>query len=52
MANTMKAVRLNADWKPRPGFKLGSKDVDRKQTYLGSRVWHNPRLSIDSVPVP
>ena len=52
MANTMKAVRLSADWKPRPGFKLGSKDIEKRQTYLGSRVWHDPRLSIESVPVP
>jgi len=52
MADKMKAVRLYADWKPRPGFKLGSKDIDKRQTYLGSRVWHNPRLVIEDVPVP
>ena len=50
--NTMRAVRLYADWDPRPGFKLGSKDVDKKQTYLGSRVWRNPRLKIEEVPIP
>ncbi len=50
--NTMKAVRLYADWDPRPGFKLGSKDVDKTQTYLGSRVWRNPRLVIEEVPIP
>ena len=50
--NTMRAVRLYADWDPRPGFKLGTKDVDKKQTYLGSRVWRNPRLKIEEVPIP
>ncbi len=52
MAETMKAVRLYADWEPRKGFKLGPKDVDRKQSYLGSRVWRNPRLVVEDVPVP
>ena len=52
MAEKMKAVRLHADWRPRPGFKLGSKDIDKRQTYLGSRVWHNPSLAIEEVPVP
>jgi hypothetical protein len=49
---TMKAVRLYADWDPRPDFKLGPKDVDRKQTYLGSKVWRHPKLKIEEVPVP
>jgi threonine dehydrogenase-like Zn-dependent dehydrogenase len=48
----MKAVRLYADWKPRPGFKLGSKDIDGKLSYLGSRVWRNPRIKVEDMPVP
>ncbi len=52
MAETMKAVRLYADWEPKPGFKLGAKDIDKKQTYLGSRVWRNPKLKIENVDVP
>ena len=48
----MKAVRLYADWDPKPDFKLGPKDVDRKQTYLGSKVWRNPQLKIEEVAVP
>jgi len=52
MAETMKAVRLYADWDPKPGFKLGAKDIDKKQTYLGSRVWRNPKLKIENVDVP
>ncbi|WP_319558865.1 scyllo-inosose 3-dehydrogenase [Marispirochaeta sp.] len=49
---TMKAVRLYADWSPKPGFKLGAKDVDGKQTYLGSKVWRNPVLKIEEVAIP
>jgi len=52
MSETMKAVRLYADWDPKPDFKLGAKDIDRKQTYLGSKVWRNPKLKIEDVPVP
>ncbi|HOX28995.1 MAG TPA: scyllo-inosose 3-dehydrogenase [bacterium] len=52
MEKTMKAVRLHAKWAPKPGFKLGSKDIEGKQTYLGSLVWKNPVLKIEEVPVP
>ena len=50
----MRAVVLNADWKPKPDFKLGSKDIEGKLTYLGSKVWHNPRIEIveKDTPVP
>lgn len=48
----MKGVTLIADWEPRPDFKLGSKDIDKKQTYLGSKVWKNPRIEIMRYPVP
>ena len=52
MADKMKAVRLYADWDPKPDFRLGPKDIDKRQTYLGSKVWRNPRLTIEDVPVP
>jgi len=52
MSESMTAVRLYADWDPKPDFKLGAKDVDRKQTYLGSKVWRKPELKIEKVPVP
>ena len=42
MAEKMKGVTLVADWCPKPGFVLGSKDIDKVQTYLGSKVWKNP----------
>ena len=48
----MKAVRLRAEWTPREGFALGPKDVEGKLTYLGSKVWRNPQVSIEDVPTP
>ncbi len=52
MARKMKGVTLVADWAPKPGFVLGSKDVKGKQTYLGSQVWKNPRIEIREYDVP
>ena len=42
----MKAVELSAEWDPKPDFKLASKDIDRKLTYLGSQVWRNPKVRV------
>jgi len=52
MAKKMLGVTLRAQWDPRPGFRLGMKDIKGKQTYLGSKVWRNPKLSIEEHPVP
>lgn len=50
----MRANCLLADWDPKPDFKLGSKDIEGKLTYLGSKVWRNPRMEIieKEIPVP
>jgi len=52
MNEKMQGVTLVADWEPRPGFKLGAKDIEGKQTYLGSQVWRHPRLEIREYDVP
>jgi threonine dehydrogenase-like Zn-dependent dehydrogenase len=54
MEEKMKAVRMYADWEPKPGFKLGTKDIEGRQTYLGSQVWRNPKLIMEDseIPVP
>ncbi|MGE5551850.1 MAG: scyllo-inosose 3-dehydrogenase [Bacteroidota bacterium] len=48
----MKAVTLFADWSPKPDFKLGYKDIDKKLTYLGSKVWRNPVMKIVDKDIP
>lgn len=48
----MKTVCLFADWDPKPGFKLGPKDIEGKLTYLGSKVWRNPRVQFVEKEVP
>ena len=42
----MKTMNLVADWDPKPEFQLGSKDIEGKLTYLGSKVWRNPRMEM------
>ena len=48
----MKSVVLSATWSPKPGFKLGPKDIDGKLSYLGSYVWRYPKLSVDDKDLP
>jgi (R,R)-butanediol dehydrogenase/meso-butanediol dehydrogenase/diacetyl reductase len=52
MNGKMKGVTLLADWDPKPGFKLGAKDIEGRQTYLGSQVWRNPRFEIRDYEIP
>ncbi len=42
----MKAIEINAKWNPKTEFKLGSKDIEGKLTYLGSKVWRNPIVKV------
>jgi len=44
--NNIKAVEITAEWKPKSSFKLGSKDIEGKLTYLGSQVWCNPVVKL------
>jgi threonine dehydrogenase-like Zn-dependent dehydrogenase len=48
----LKAIRINADWKPKKDFTLGLKDIDGELAYLGSKVWHNPLVTIEDAPTP
>ena len=52
MNGTMQGVTLIADWQPKPAFRLGAKDIDGRQTYLGSQVWRNPCLEIREYHIP
>ena len=52
MAEKMRGVTLVAGWEPKPEFKLGAKDIEGKQTYLGSKVWRNPRMELQEYEVP
>jgi scyllo-inosose 3-dehydrogenase len=52
MKGKMAGITLVADWDPKLGFKLGAKDIEGRQTYLGSQVWRHPRLEIREYDIP
>ncbi len=52
MKGKMQGITLIADWAPKPGFKLGAKDIEGRQTYLGSQVWRNPRFEMREYDIP
>jgi threonine dehydrogenase-like Zn-dependent dehydrogenase len=52
MGQKMRGITLIADWVPKPDFVLGPKDIEGKQTYLGSKVWKNPRIEIREYDLP
>jgi threonine dehydrogenase-like Zn-dependent dehydrogenase len=52
MKGKMQGVTMVADWDPKPSFKLGPKDIEGRQTYLGSQVWRNPRIEIREYDIP
>jgi threonine dehydrogenase-like Zn-dependent dehydrogenase len=52
MQGKMQGVTLFAEWDPKPDFKLGPKDIEGRQTYLGSKVWRDPRVEIVGYDIP
>ncbi len=48
----MKTVTLDAKWDSKSDFKLGSKDIEGKLTYLGSQVWRYPEVKIVEKDIP
>ncbi|MFX1419507.1 MAG: scyllo-inosose 3-dehydrogenase [Promethearchaeota archaeon] len=48
----MKGIELSANWDPKPNFKLGSKDIEGKLTYLGSQVWRYPKIRVMEKDIP
>jgi threonine dehydrogenase-like Zn-dependent dehydrogenase len=48
----MKGIELLAKWEPKANFRLGSKDIDGKLTYLGSQVWRYPKVKVVEKEIP
>jgi len=50
----VKALKLEADWDPRPGAAatLDPADVSARLARRGNQVWRNPRISVATVPDP
>jgi len=52
ISNIMHAAVLEADWKPRPGYKTSATEEKTHRTYFGAQVWHNPRIVIKDIEMP
>ncbi len=48
----MKSVVLSANWKPKEGFKPGSREIIGKRSQQGNLVWHTPKAKVINKPVP
>ena len=48
----MKALWIDAEWKPRPEYKLNEREIATKRAYRGSQVYYNPTLGMTDVPKP
>jgi scyllo-inosose 3-dehydrogenase len=48
----MKAMLLDAEWRPRPGYRLNERERATQRGYNGSQVFYNPNLKMIEIPVP
>jgi threonine dehydrogenase-like Zn-dependent dehydrogenase len=50
----VKALRLEADWKPRPeaAATIDPADASARLARRGNQVWRNPRITVASLPDP
>jgi len=48
----MRAVILDARWKPRPGYKTSPTEERTHRTYSSAQVWNEPELSVREVDLP
>ncbi len=48
----MKAIVLQADWSPRPGYVPTAREVETRKATMASQVWRNPRFVSTEVPDP
>ena len=52
MAQKQVAAVLHADWKARPDYKPTEEEIRTKRAVYASRVWHNPRVVVEDIPIP
>ncbi len=48
----MKALVVDAEWKPRKEYAVSEEEVIRRRASVGSRVWCNPSFEVRDVPTP
>jgi threonine dehydrogenase-like Zn-dependent dehydrogenase len=48
----MNALRLSAQWQPKPGYVPGERELRTRTAQSGSSVWRHPRLEYTAVEEP
>ncbi len=48
----MKALIVNAEWRPRKNYSLSKDEKKEKKALIGSQIWRNPRFAVKDVPTP
>ncbi|MHB9037263.1 MAG: scyllo-inosose 3-dehydrogenase [Armatimonadota bacterium] len=48
----MKALLLEAEWKPREGYRLNSVEIATRSSYNGNQTYYNPQAKMIDMPVP
>jgi len=48
----MKALLLDAEWRPREGYRLNEREMKTKRSYNGNQVFYNPTLKMIDIPIP
>ncbi len=48
----MKALLLEAEWKPREGYRLSELEQRTKSSYNGNQTFYNPTVKLVDLPVP
>lgn len=48
----MKGLVVNAEWAPRPGYRLTDREAREKRANVGSQTWRYPSFEFREMPVP
>jgi threonine dehydrogenase-like Zn-dependent dehydrogenase len=48
----MKGLVVDAEWNPKPGYRVSELEVNKRIAFRGNMVWKNPTWVIKDVPIP
>jgi len=48
----MRALVVNAEWKPRESYSITEEERSRRRAFTGSQVWRNSVFEIKDIPIP
>jgi len=48
----MKALVVNAEWRPKKNYTISEEELFKKRAIIGSQVWKNTTFEIKDIPTP